>query len=64
MNGVRYANIGAAVGITIMVVGVFLFRHSSEAVLQAVAMLGFIVGAAVYLFLDERATRRHDRRSQ
>jgi len=58
MNGVRYANIGAAVAAAIMVAGVFLFKDSSEAGMQVVAIIGFAVGAAVYYVLDERATRR------
>jgi membrane protein YqaA with SNARE-associated domain len=58
MNGIRYANIGAVVAAAIMVAGVLLFKDSSEAAMQEVAMIGFVVGAAVYYVLDERATRR------
>jgi len=58
MNGIRYANIGLIVAVAIMVTGVLIFKDSSEAAMQAVAMIGFAVGAAVYYVLDERATRR------
>jgi hypothetical protein len=64
VNGVRYANIGAAVAIAITVAGVLLFKDSSDAAMQAVAMIGFVVGAAIYVFLDERATRRRERDPQ
>jgi hypothetical protein len=64
VNGIRYANIGAAVGIAIMGAGVLLFKDSSEAAMQAVALIGFFVGGAVYVVLDERATRREENRSQ
>ena len=64
MNGIRYANIGAAVGIAIIGLGVFLFKDSSDAVIQAVGLVGFFVGGAVYLVLDERASRRRENRSQ
>jgi hypothetical protein len=64
MNGIRYANIGAAVGIAIMGAGVLLFKDSSEAAMQAAALIGFIVGGAVYVILDERATRREENDTQ
>lgn len=64
MNGIRYANIGAVVASTIMVTGVILFKDSSEAAMQVTALVGFIVGAAVYYVLDERATRRNKNRAQ
>ena len=64
MNGIRYANIGVAVGAVIIGAGAFLFKDSSEAAIQAVGFLGFVVGAAVYAVLDERATRREEKRRQ
>jgi hypothetical protein len=64
MNGIRYANIGLVVAIAIMVAGVLLFKDTSEAAMQAVALIGFVVGAAVYYVLDERATRRNKNRVQ
>ncbi len=64
MNGIRYANIGAGVAVAIMVAGVLLFKDTSEAAMQAVAMIGFAIGAAVYYVLDERATRRSKNRAQ
>ena len=64
MSGIRYANIGAAVGTAIMGVGVFLFKDSSDAVIQVVGLIGFFVGGAVYVILDERATRREEKHPQ
>ncbi|HXS34813.1 MAG TPA: hypothetical protein VN758_13675 [Solirubrobacterales bacterium] len=64
MNGIRYANIGAVVAGTIMVIGVILFKDSSEAAMQVTALVGFVVGGAVYYVLDERATRRNKNRAQ
>jgi hypothetical protein len=64
VNGIRYANIGIAVGTVIIAAGVLLFKDSSEAAIQAVGLIGFIVGAAVYAILDERATRREEKNSQ
>jgi cytosine/uracil/thiamine/allantoin permease len=64
VSGIRYANIGAAVGIAIMGAGVLLFKDSSEAAMQAVALVGFFVGGAVYCILDERATRREEKHHQ
>lgn len=64
MSGVRYANIGAGVGIAIIGAGVLLFKDSSEAAIQAVGLVGFIVGAVVYAVLDERATRRKEKNPQ
>ena len=64
MEGIRYANIGIVVGTAIIVGGVLLFKDSSEAAMQAVAMVGFFVALAVYLVLDERAQRRKKKRAQ
>jgi len=64
VNGIRYANIGAAVGIAIIGLGMFLFGDSSDAVIQAIGLIGFLVGGAVYVILDERATRREENRPQ
>lgn len=64
MNGVRYANIGVAVATVIIGTGVLLFKDSSEAAIQAVGLVGFVVGAAVYAVLDERATRREEKHPQ
>ena len=61
MEGIRYANIGIVVGAGIIVAGVLLFKDSSEAAMQAVAMVGFFVALAVYLVLDERSQRRKNR---
>jgi hypothetical protein len=64
LNGIRYANIGIAVATVIISAGVLIFKDSSEAAIQAVGLIGFIVGAAVYAILDERATRREEKNSQ
>lgn len=61
-RGVRYANIGIAVSVLIVAAGVLLFRNSSEAAMQATAMIGFIVGLGVYRYLDERAQRPRSKR--
>lgn len=58
MEGIRYANIGLAVSTAIIVAGVLLFKNSSEAAMQAVAMVGIVVGLALTLFLDDRAKQR------
>ena len=52
---------GIAVGGTIMLAGALIFRDSSEAVLQAVAMVGMFTGLAVGMFLDGRARKRKER---
>jgi hypothetical protein len=44
--------------------GVLLFKDASDAVIQVVGLIGFFVGGAVYVVLDERATRREENRSQ
>ena len=64
MEWVRYANIGIGVGVTIMVIGVLIFRSSSEAAMQATAMVGMFIGLGVALFLDERARKRKEGRPQ
>jgi len=64
VNGIRYANIGAAVGTAIMGAGVLLFKDSSDTVIQVVGLIGFFVGGAVYVVLDERATRREEKHPQ
>ncbi len=58
MGGLRYANIGIGVGITIILMGVLVFRNKSEAAMQAVAMIGFISAFVVFHGLDEWAKRR------
>lgn len=63
MDGIRYANIGIAVGMVIVVAGVLVFRHS-EGALQAVGLIGMFVGLAVALCLYERADRRNKRHTQ
>jgi len=60
-DGMRRAHIGAGVGFLVMLVGVILFHDAGEGVIQVVGLVGFIVACGVYLFLDERARRRHER---
>jgi FtsH-binding integral membrane protein len=64
MGTMRYMNIGLGVTVTIIVAGVVAFRNSSEAAMQAVALVGMIVGFAVGLWLDTRAQRRSGKRAQ
>lgn len=61
MGGVRYANIGLAVGISVLAIGMFLFRHAGEGVLRGVVIAAFIVTFGVYHGLDERNKRRERR---
>lgn len=58
MGGLRYANIGIGVGMAIILTGVLVFRNTSEAAMQVVAMIGFISAFVVFHGLDERAKRR------
>ncbi|HEY5708660.1 MAG TPA: hypothetical protein VIS51_04635 [Solirubrobacterales bacterium] len=64
MGSMRYMNIGLAISITIVIGGVIAFKDSSEAAMQAVALVGMIIGLAVGLGLDTRAQRRNDKRAQ
>ena len=61
---IRHANIGIAVGATILIAGVLAFRNSSEGVLQAIALVSMFCALAVAQGLDERERRRKRRRSQ
>ncbi len=64
MEGIRYANIGMLVGIAIIIGGVLVFKDSSEAAMQAVAMIGFFTGLGVALTLGGRAKRRRRESAQ
>ncbi len=64
MEGLRYANIGIAVCIAITIVGVLVFKDSSEAAMQACALFGFAVALIVANVLDARAKRRKKERAQ
>lgn len=59
-----YIRIGLAVSISIMLIGVLAFHGSSEAAMQAVAMVGLVTGVGVALFLMERAAKRRERGPQ
>lgn len=61
MDGIRYANIGIAVATAFIVIGVFLLRDAGDAVLQAIGLTGFVLGAVVYRGLDARDQRRRQR---
>jgi hypothetical protein len=62
MDDIRYANVGLAIGLAIVIAGVWIFKDSSEAGMQASALAGFLVGLAVTLTLAGRAQRRRDKR--
>jgi len=64
MDGLRYANIGIAVGAAIAVAGATVFRNFGDGALQAVGLIAFISTFVVYHGLDERAKRRERKRSQ
>ncbi len=51
-------------GIAIMFAGAIAFAGSSEAAVQAFAVVGFVTVFAVFHFLDERARRRRKNRAQ
>ena len=63
MGSMRYMNIGLGVSVTIIVAGVIVFKDSEPA-MQAVALVGMIVGLAVGLGLDTRAQRKSGKRAQ
>jgi hypothetical protein len=63
LPGLRYANIGIAVAVVILVVGAILLKNAGEGALQGLCLGAFISCFAVYGFLDERA-RRRSKRSQ
>jgi hypothetical protein len=58
--GMRNANIGLAVGLTVLFVGAFLCRHS-EGALQVVLLAAFVAAFGTHHFLDEREKRRSRR---
>ncbi len=60
-GGIRYANMGIGVAFAIMAVGVFVLKDAGEAALQALGIGALLAALAVYLFLYERAKRRHRR---
>lgn len=60
----RYMNIGLAVSAAIIFGGVLFLRDSSEAVLQAVALVGMVAGVATGFGLEGRAKRRGDKHPQ
>jgi predicted MFS family arabinose efflux permease len=64
MEGLRYANIGIAVGAVIIIGGGIAFRDAGEGALQAVALIGFFSALAVFSGLASRAKRRERKRIQ
>lgn len=64
MKGIRHANIGIAVGSAIMIAGVLAFKDSSEAAMQAMALVGLFTALAVADVLGTRARRRDKKRAQ
>jgi hypothetical protein len=61
MGGVKYANIGLAVGMAVLVIGVVLLREAGEGALRALGLASFVVTFVVYHGLDERDKRRRRR---
>lgn len=57
MGTMRYMNIGLAVSTAIIVAGVLVFDDSSEAAMQAVALVGMVIGLVVGFGLEGRAKR-------
>jgi len=64
MAGLRYAKIGLAVFIALIVPGVILVKDAGDAAIQAVGAVSFIACCAVYLTLDMRAERREREEAQ
>ena len=61
MGGVKYANIGLAIGIPVLAIGAFLFKDAGEGASYAVLFASFVTTFAVYHGLDERDKRRRRR---
>jgi len=64
MRTMRYMNIGLVVSVAIIIAGVLVFKDSSEAAMQAVALFGMFAGLALGQGLDTRAKRKADRPTQ
>jgi membrane protein implicated in regulation of membrane protease activity len=60
----RHMGVALASGIAIMFAGAIAFAGSSEAAVQAFAVVGFVTVFAVFHFLDERANRQKKKRAQ
>lgn len=61
VGGLRYAHIGLAVGLMVLVVGLILLRDAGDEARQAMALVSFVVTFVVYHGLDERNKRRKER---
>ena len=59
--GFKYANIGLAVGCTVLVLGVIILRNAGEGAMQALAIGAFVTAMLVYLLLFDWAKRRKQR---
>lgn len=60
----RNANVGLAVGVTVLVVGFYPARHS-EVAITVLCLAMFVISMAVFFVLsirDERARRKDDHR--
>jgi hypothetical protein len=64
MEGLRYAKIGLAVFVAILLPSAYLVRDAGDAAIQAVGIAAFAIGGAVYMILDMRAERHKKKRSQ
>jgi len=62
VGGLRYANIGLAVSMVVLIGGTLLFRNSDA--FGLVALATFFTAFGVYHFLDERDKRRRGERSR
>jgi hypothetical protein len=57
-QSIRYANIGLAVSMIVLIGGTVIFRNSGDGALGAVALATFFTAFGVYHYLDERDRRR------
>jgi hypothetical protein len=57
----RNANISAAVGAVVLFVGVYLFRHAGEGVLQLILVVSWIVMFGTLAVLNARDDRQRRR---
>lgn len=61
MPSFRYANIGAGVAFVFILLGVFLVRDVGRGAVQAIGLVGFVLGMVVMAVLEERNRRSQER---